>query len=160
MQWLLDLINKRVILTIPESCSYSVCLQLQLQESRLLLSMVKTFFLVLLIMLYVFAGINHFWHPAFYLRLIPRYLPNHALVNMIAGGAELVFGIMLIFPRLRKWAAYGIIAMLVAFIPSHVYSISLAGCSTNEWCTPLAISWVRLFVIHPFLIAWAWWFRK
>src|SRR5687767_139533 len=102
--------------------------------------MVKTLFLAMLVTLYVLAGINHFWHPAFYLRLIPPYLPNHALINNVAGCVELLLGITLIFSTLRKWAAYGIIVMLVAFIPSHVYSIKLAKCSLEQWCVPLVIS--------------------
>ena len=122
--------------------------------------MFKKVLLVLLILLYVLAGINHFWHPAFYLRLIPPNIPNHILVNTLAGVAELVLGIMLIFPFTRKAAAYGIVAMLVAFIPSHVYSIEMAGCNNGELCPAFVVSWVRFFVIHPFLIAWAWRFRK
>ena len=122
--------------------------------------MIKRFLLILLIMLYLLAGINHFWHPAFYLRLIPPDLPNHELINVVAGVAELILGLLLIFPLTRRWAAYGIVAMLVAFIPSHVYSIELARCNAGQWCIPSAIAWVRFFVIHPFLIAWAWRLRK
>lgn len=106
------------------------------------------------------AGINHFWHPAFYLRLIPPYLPNHVLINIIAGCAELALGTMLMFTKYRRWAAIGIIVMLVAFIPSHIYSMQIVDCTPGRFCWMFAIAWVRFFIIHPLLIAWAWWCRK
>ena len=122
--------------------------------------MIKKIFLGLLITLYVIAGINHFWHPAFYIRLIPPYLPNPVVINIVAGCAEIVLGTMLMFARYRKWAALGIIVMLVAFIPSHVYSLQIAGCSGDAVCPRFVIAWVRFFIVHPFLIAWAWWCRN
>ncbi len=122
--------------------------------------MIKKVFFVLLVMLYVLAGINHFWHPAFYLRLIPPYLPNHKWINIIAGCSELFLGVMLMFSFSRKWAAIGIIAMLVAFIPAHVYSLQVAKFNPQFHFHPFAIAWIRFFIIHPFLIAWAWWCCK
>ncbi len=42
----------------------------------------KKLLLVLLIALYVGAGINHFWHPQFYIHIIPPYLPAPSLLNI------------------------------------------------------------------------------
>ena len=105
--------------------------------------------------LYTFAGINHFVNPAGYLRLIPEYLPNHQILNLLAGLCEVVFGILLLFPLTRKWAAWGIILMLLAFIPAHVYFIELNSCIENGICLPPWTGWFRLIIIHPILIAWA-----
>ncbi|HUZ59575.1 MAG TPA: hypothetical protein VMU83_12410 [Hanamia sp.] len=38
--------------------------------------MLKRISFLLLILLYIGAGINHFWHPDFYFAIIPSYLPN------------------------------------------------------------------------------------
>ncbi len=66
--------------------------------------MLKKISLVLLIVLYIGAGINHFWHPDGYYSIIPDYIPNHYLVNILAGMAELILGVLLIFPSTRSHA--------------------------------------------------------
>ena len=120
----------------------------------------KKICLYLLILLYFFAGINHFWHPSFYLPIIPPYFSNPVLINYVAGVAEIILAILLIFSTTRKIAAYGIIAMLIAFIPAHIYFIQKGNFKLgNNTMTPI-IGWIRLIIIHPLLIAWAWWYRK
>lgn len=109
---------------------------------------------------YLFAGTNHFINPAFYLDLIPDYLPYHDAINLVSGVVEIGFGIGLLFPSTRKLAALGIIAMLIAFIPSHWYFIQIGGCVDGGLCAPLWVGWVRLVIIHPLLIYWAWSCRK
>ena len=121
--------------------------------------MVKKISLFLLILLYVGAGINHFWHPAFYYSIIPPYLPNPYLINIAAGTSEIVLGILLIFSSTRKVAVYLIIAMLIAFIPVHIYMIQKGGCMNEIVCIPLWKAWLRL-ALQPLLILWAWWHRK
>jgi uncharacterized membrane protein len=59
----------------------------------------------------------------------------------------------------RKWAAYGIIAMLIAFIPSHIYFIQINSCA-GQLCVPTWLGWARLLLIHPLLLFWAWSNRK
>lgn len=109
---------------------------------------------------YIGAGINHFWHPANYLLIIPPYLPWHEFLNYAAGVAEIGFGILLFFPRFRKPAAILIMIMLILFIPVHVYMITEGGCMGAGSCIPLWILWVRLFPLQFLLIWWAWWVRE
>ena len=122
--------------------------------------MLKKVSLLLLIILYIGAGINHFWHPAGYLTIIPPYLPAHNFINIAAGISELLFGILLIFPLTRKFAVYGIILMLIAFIPAHIYMIQLGGCAGVQICIPLWAAWVRLIPLQFILMLWAFWHRK
>jgi uncharacterized membrane protein len=121
--------------------------------------MMKRMALWLQIVFYLAAGINHFRHPTAYYRLIPTFLPAHVMINVLAGIAEISFSLLLIFPTTRKWAAYGIIIMLLAFIPAHVYFISMGSC-IPELCVPQWVGWLRLVVIQPLLLGWAWWCRK
>jgi uncharacterized membrane protein len=121
--------------------------------------MLKKVSLLLLILLYVGAGINHFWHPDFYYAIIPPYIPNHFMANRTAGISEIVLGILMIFIYTRKFAAYMIIAMLIVFITVHVYMIQKGGCMNELVCIPLWKAWLRL-LLQPVLILWAWWHRK
>lgn len=109
---------------------------------------------------YFVGGLNHFINPEFYLDLIPRYLIFFDEINLLAGIMEVVLGIGLLLPVTRNYAAYGIILMLLAFIPSHVYFIQIGGCVEGGLCAPTWVGWVRLVIIHPLLIYWAWSVRK
>lgn len=105
---------------------------------------------------YFFGGINHFLNPDFYIPLIPDYLPKAELLNLISGAAEILGAIGLLVPKTQKFSAWGIAAMLVAFIPSHIYFIQIGSCIPDVMCVDEWIGWVRLILIHPLLIYWAW----
>lgn len=109
---------------------------------------------------YIAAGINHFISPDFYLPLIPSFFSNPELINLIAGIAELLLGLGVLFFPTRKRAAFGIVFLLLAFIPSHVYFIQIGSCVTEGLCVPAWVAWIRLIIIHPVLIFWAYWVGK
>ena len=105
--------------------------------------------------LYLLAGVNHFVNPDFYYRMIPPWIGHPELVNTLAGIAELVLGAGLLFKASRKWSCYGIIAMLLAFVPTHIYMLQDAFCAAGD-CPPAWLLWVRLIILQPLLIVWAW----
>ncbi|QEC75805.1 DoxX family protein [Mucilaginibacter ginsenosidivorax] len=120
---------------------------------------VKKVSLFILVVGYAFAGINHFLNPESYIHIIPRYIPFPVLMNIIAGVAEISFALMLIRPKTRPWAIYGIILMLAAFLPVHIQMLIDAPFKlANITVTPL-IAWVRL-ILQPALMLWVWWHRK
>ena len=111
--------------------------------------------LFLLSSFYVFVGVNHFINPQFYYGLIPDYVPSHELINVVSGLAEISLGIGVIFQKTRKWSSYLLVAMLISFIPAHVYFIQIGSCIEGGMCVAEWIGWVRLLFIHPLLIWWA-----
>ncbi len=123
-----------------------------------MLNIIKRISLVLLVALYVGAGINHFIHPAFYSKIIPPYLPAHELLVTLSGIAEIVLGLLLIPVRTRKWAALLIAIMLVVFLPVHVYMLKQAYVVEN-YQTTISRAWIRL-LLQPLLIAWALWHAR
>ncbi|AGC78311.1 putative membrane protein [Nonlabens dokdonensis] len=104
---------------------------------------------------YAFAGIMHFITPEVYLKVIPDWLGNKTLLNYAAGAVEIAVALLALFPATRKFAGYLAIAMLAAFIISHVYFIQLGSCA-GDLCIPEWIGYFRLIVIHPLLMYWAW----
>jgi uncharacterized membrane protein len=122
--------------------------------------MLKKASLLLLIILYVSGGINHFIHPEAYLPIIPDYLPYPMVINIVSGILEIILGSMLIFSKTRAFAAYGIIILLVLFIPTHIYMIQKGGCMSEAICIPNWAAWIRLFPLQFLLMAWAWGHRK
>lgn len=109
---------------------------------------------------YLIAGANHFVNPSFYTDLIPPFFANAAFINDVASGAEILLGLGLLLHKIRKYAVLGIVLMLIAFIPSHVYFIQLGSCVKGGLCVPEWVGWLRLVIIHPLLMYWAWSVRK
>lgn len=114
----------------------------------------------LLTLFFIVAGVNHFINPQFYLPLIPPYFPFPEAINVVAGIVEILFGFGLLLEKTRKAAAWGIVLLLVAFIPSHVYFIQIGSCVPDGLCVPAWVGWVRLVIIHPILLAWAYFCTK
>ncbi len=112
-----------------------------------------------MMLFYLLAGINHFRSPEVYFPIIPPYLGNKELINYASGMAEIIGALLLLLPATRKFACYGIIAMLLAFIPTHIYMIETGGCVAG-YCLPAWGLWARLLVLQPLLIYWAWYNRN
>lgn len=75
---------------------------------------------------YLFAGVSHFRTPKFFLRITPKWVPAPEKVNLIVGAIEIALGIGVLIPATRSWAAWGIIALLVAVFPANVYHFQKA----------------------------------
>ena len=81
----------------------------------------KIILLVVMAVFYVAAGVNHFVDPDFYLNIMPPYLPWHLELVYLSGGIEIVLGVALLIPPISRWAAWGVIALLLAVFPANIY---------------------------------------
>ncbi|WGF91340.1 DoxX family protein [Aequorivita marisscotiae] len=77
----------------------------------------------LLGVLLVLAGMNHFRKPKLYERVLPPYIPAHGTIVVLSGIIEMILGFMLLNKNTQIEAAWGIIVMLFAFIPVHIYML-------------------------------------
>ena len=104
--------------------------------------------------IYVFAGSMHFIKPKMYMRIMPRYLPNHKLLVSLSGVAEILLGIGLCFEATKAVSVYGIIVMLAIFLLVHFYMLSgeKASAGIPKWILLLRIP------LQFGLMYWAWWY--
>lgn len=116
--------------------------------------------LIILVIFYLVAGFNHFYNPNSYYHIIPHYLPYPVVINILAGCFEILFGLLLIWSKTRSYAAWGIILMLIAFLPVHISMIGDAPLKLGNLTVTPFIAWVRLVILQPLLILWAWWYVK
>jgi uncharacterized membrane protein len=123
------------------------------------MKILKKISLAVLVIGYIAVGINHFLHPEGYYRIIPHYLPFPVLLNALAGTFEILFAILILRPKTRKVASYGIILMLIAFLPVHITMLIDAPLKLGNLLVTPAIAWIRL-LFQPILILWAWWHRR
>lgn len=115
---------------------------------------------ILIPVFYIAAGVNHFRSPESYYQIIPEYLPYPFFINLFSGTAEIILGVLFLFSKTRSIAAYGIIALLIAFIPAHIVMIQKGFCLSNGYCLPVWATWVRLFPLQFLLMLWVWKCRK
>ncbi len=69
----------------------------------------------------IIAGTMHFVNPAFFLKIMPPYLPLHKELVLLSGVAEVLLGILLLVPQTSRKAAWGIVALLIAVFPANLY---------------------------------------
>ncbi|MCC5919817.1 MAG: DoxX family protein [Cyclobacteriaceae bacterium] len=77
--------------------------------------------LIIMAVIYIAAGLNHFIMPKVYIPIIPPYIPKPKLMNALAGLAEVLLGLGLLFESTRSISALGIILLLIAVFPSNLY---------------------------------------
>lgn len=125
------------------------------------IKIVKQILFFLLIVFYLFAGYNHFANPSFYIPIIPPYLADWAKeINILSGIAEIVLALLLIPKATRSLAVKGVIIMLIAFIPSHIYFIQKGSFTLGSITITPTLSYIRLLIGQPILILWVWWSSK
>ena len=108
-----------------------------------------------LALLFVSAGALHFLRPEIFERIVPPALPAPRLLVLLSGAAEVAGGLGLLLPATRRWAAWGLLALLVAVFPANVYMVGLVGeLHITAW-----VLWARLPVL-PMLMGAVWWVRK
>ena len=109
--------------------------------------------LALMAAFYIFAGISHFRNPKFFLKITPSWVPQPEKVNLLVGAIEIVLGVGLFVVKLQSYAAWGIIALLIAVFPANVYHFQKALKKKKHVIPTL----IRL-PIQALLIYWAYQF--
>ena len=105
---------------------------------------------------FVAIGVHHFVDPAPYLKIMPSALPWHLGLVYVSGFFEIAGGLGLVIPRTRRWAAWGLIALLIAVYPANinmlVNDIYLDGMPQSR-----ALLWARmpLQFVMGFAVAWS-----
>jgi uncharacterized membrane protein len=94
------------------------------------------------------------------LTLYPTIFQHPKTLNLLAGFFELFFAILLAFPKTRLLAAWGIVFMLIAFLPVHINMIRNAPIHMGGIRVTPLMAWIRLAILQPLLIYWAWWYTN
>ena len=110
---------------------------------------------VLLSLLMLFAGVMHFVKPGFFVKIVPPYLPFPLELVYVSGVCEIALGILLLITPISQFAAWGIVALLIAVFPANIYLYQ------HQELVPASptVHFVRLLFQAP-LILWAYWHTK
>jgi uncharacterized membrane protein len=70
---------------------------------------------------FVTTGIFHFLRADLLVRIVPPIFPNPLLLVRVSGMCEIAGALGLLVPALRRAAAWGLVALLIAVFPANVY---------------------------------------
>ena len=86
---------------------------------------------------------------------MPSYLPWHLESVYLSGFFEILGGVGLLIPRLRRHAAWGLIALLICVYPANIYMLThdiyIEGMPRDRW-----LLWARLPMQFIFAIGVLW----
>ena len=119
-------------------------------------TIIKSFLIIISSIFYVIVGIKHFIDPEYFLSIVPPYLPYHLELVYISGLFEILFGLLILFPKYRYYGAIGLILLLVAVFPANIYlaqkkEAQEALGATQEiatWRLPIqgVLIWIAYFI--------------
>jgi uncharacterized membrane protein len=70
---------------------------------------------------FIYFGIDHFINVEFYLSIMPPAFPLHLEAVYISGLFEMLGGVCVLIPSLRRIAGLGLIALLISVYPANIY---------------------------------------
>lgn len=90
---------------------------------------------------------------------MPPYLPFHLELVYLSGLIEIVLGALLMVKKYQKFAAWGIIALLIAVYPANIYLAFNEAPQKALGVSQFAASWGRL-PMQFVMLAIAYWHTK
>ena len=104
-------------------------------------------------LLFLLAGFNHLRTPKIYERIMPLYIPGHSSLVLLSGILEMVLGLMLLNANTQSLAAWGIIMLLIIFIPVHVHLLQnkKASLKLPKWVLILRLPLQFLLMYWAYL---------
>jgi len=102
---------------------------------------------------FIAAGLNHFWRPRFYERIVPPSLQSRKHEVVVASGiAEIIGGAAVLARPTRRVGGLWLIAVLVAVFPANLY---MAREPEHFDRYPRWTLYARL-PFQPLMVLWAW----
>lgn len=81
------------------------------------------------------VGMTHFLIPAYYERLVPKWLPPARRLVWVSGVAEVLIGSLVLYAPTRTLGAWLAAGLITTYLPSHLDA--LARCRGVRWRDPL-----------------------
>lgn len=82
----------------------------------------KEFVSILLGVVLLLGALGHIAVPDFYAAMIPPFV-NPTLAHVLSLIFEGGFGILLLIPKFQKWGGLGFMALMLAFLPIHIWDL-------------------------------------
>jgi uncharacterized membrane protein len=102
---------------------------------------------------FLIGGLAHFAATSAEMRIVPPWVPWPRAAVLVSGVFELLGAAGLLWPRTRRWAGWGLIALTVAVTPAHVYMLQRPDLfDVPYWALVLRLPLQAALLV---LIAWS-----
>jgi uncharacterized membrane protein len=105
---------------------------------------VRSILRVVLAIAMVAVGLAHFVAPEPLVRIVPAWLPAPLVLVWVSGVFEILGGVGLLIPRVRRAAGIGLVALYVAVFPANVNMAVNHISFDGKTVIPPAALWARL----------------
>ncbi len=116
----------------------------------------KRISLILCCVFFFSVGVLHFTSTETFTRIVPDFIPFTQWAVYISGVMEIAGGLLLFFPKTRRYAAYMLIFLLIMVFPAN---INMAVNHIDFGKVPTAVLWARL-PLQALLIYWVYKLRR
>ena len=112
----------------------------------------RKIWLVLKVVLAIFlilGGVQHFISPTNYIPFVPSFLPFTMAIIYISGLFEILFGLALFFKKYETIGAWGILILMLLFLPIHIWDVfsdTPAIASHNAALIRLPVQFLLIFI--------------
>lgn len=106
--------------------------------------------------LFIGAGTTHFVEPEPFVAMVPPSLPAPYALVYVSGALEILGGIAIWAPGLRRLAGWGLLALLAAVFPANVHAATEEIYMPGMPADPRLL-WARLPVqlVFALLVSWS-----
>ena len=112
----------------------------------------RKIWLVLKVVLAIFlilGGVQHFISHTNYIPFVPSFLPFTMAIIYISGLFEILFGLALFFKKHETIGAWGILILMLLFLPIHIWDVfseTPAIGSHNAALIRLPVQFLLIFI--------------
>jgi uncharacterized membrane protein len=117
--------------------------------------MVRRVVRIVAAVLMIAIGVTHFVRPAGFVAIVPSWLPAPYALVVISGFFEILGGVGLLVPRVRRAASYGLVALYVAVFPANI-NMAVHDIQPEGLHIPPALLWGRLPLQIVFIAVALW----
>ena len=111
-------------------------------------------------LLFCVSGVGHFAVTATYMKMMPPELPAHREQVLLSGAAELFFGVLFFSPAHEAFAAWGLIALLLAIFPANIQLVRSAGTAASPFPDLTPFWAMARLPLQAVMIGWAYLYTR
>lgn len=111
---------------------------------------------ILCCIFFITVGVLHFTSTETFTRIVPSFIPFPDWAVYITGVMEVAGGLLLYFPKTRRFASYFLIFLLIIVFPAN---INMAVNHIDFGKVPTFVLWARL-PLQALLVYWVYRLRK
>mgnify|MGYP006874996658 FL=1 len=100
-------------------------------------------------MFLILGGVQHFISPNNYIAFVPSFLPFTIAIIYVSGLFEILFGLALFFKKHETIGAWGILILMLLFLPIHIWDVfseTPAIGSHNAALIRLPVQFLLIFI--------------